>query len=182
MRVGRFHPWPRNIVARSCAYAFGSMADESVFYRDEGDLLGSLIVHFEVLLQHRPGRIMVLKKFAVYRVHSITILYPAHINCTGNNIGEMHVSFLQAIQKIAHRLPQLQPKIGRDYSLTGNEATFRGEIESVTIKNAGAGRGTRGHISWPDRFAFAEVCSGDATEHDVIPIRETDDLDRPTAR
>jgi hypothetical protein len=36
-----------------------------MFYRDEGDLLGSLIVHFEVLLQDRSGRIMALKELAV---------------------------------------------------------------------------------------------------------------------
>ena len=128
-----------------------------MFYRDEGDLLGSFIVHFEVLLQYRSGRITTLKKLAVYRVHSIGVLYLSQIDGTENNIGEIHVSFLQSIQKIAHGLPQLQLKVRRDYSLIRNEAIFSGEIQSVAIENAGAGGGTGGHISRPDRFAFAEV-------------------------
>ena len=91
-------------------------------------MLGSLIVHFEVLLQHGSGRITALKKLAVYRVHSIGVLYLAQIDSSENNIGEIHVSFLQSIQEIAHGLPQLQLKVGRDYSLIRNEAIFSREI------------------------------------------------------
>ena len=87
------------------------MAGGWALYRDEGDLLGSLIVHFEVLLQHRSGRITALKELAVYRVHSSGILHLAQIDGTENNIGEIHVSFLQSIQQIAHGLPQLSSAI-----------------------------------------------------------------------
>src|ERR1700761_4711802 len=107
---------------------------------------------------------MALKELAVYRVHSSGILHLAQIDGTENNIGEIHVSFLQSIQQIAHGLPQLQLKIRRDYSLIRNEAIFSREIQSIAIEYAGAGGGAGGHISWPDRFAFAEVCSGDATK------------------
>src|ERR1700753_4057426 len=125
---------------------------------------------------------MALKELAVCRVHSIGVRHLAQIDGTKNNIREIHVGFLQSIQKIAHGLSQLQLKVGRDYSLIWNEAIFSREIQRVAIKNAGAGGGAGGHISRPDRFAFVEVCSGYTTKYNVIPFRKTDNLDGPAAR
>src|ERR1700757_1835343 len=95
-----------------------------LFYRNKGNLLGSLVVGLKILLQHRPRRIFPFEEFSVQRVHAIFILYLTKVDGAENNVGKIHVGLLEAIEKIAHGLTKLQIEVRRNDALAGNEPVF----------------------------------------------------------
>src|SRR5450432_1640484 len=151
-------------------------------HRNKRNLFGSLRLQVGILLQSRSRGKPVLKELSIEIVHAIRVLNLPQINCGKYDIGKTQVSFLQAVQKIAHGLPKLQLEIGCHDSLVWNEAIFGGKIKGVAIENAGTCSWTRRHIFGTDSLAFSQISAGNATENHMMVIRKTHDLNRSPPR
>src|SRR5580698_5727015 len=134
--------------------ALRSIGHPSMFLRsnrDKRNLLGSLSRHVCILLQSTTRGKLIFKELSIKLIHPARVLNVPQINCGRYDIGKSHVSFLKAIQKVAHGLSQLQFKIWRHDSLVWNEPIFGREIKGVAVENARTGSRARRHILGADR-------------------------------
>src|SRR5208282_4723777 len=162
-------------------------------YGDEGHLLqvGVMLLFVRAALRRRnlldggSRRQLTWEILHIHVVEAPQVGQIIEVKIRGYDLAEIHTGFLKIIQKVAHRLAELEACCTTvDSSVrSGDKAALRRTIERIAGEDAGASRRAGRHILRTDGSPLFQIADGHARELDSRTARQARDLDgRPSWR